>query len=211
MRFFGLVLVVVAMAQSANGALLSTWNFDSNADGKVTNSLLASATPFVNVGTPGERGINGAISSQSWATATNVVNTSINFSRYNEITFTNNDTSPFKLLKLSFDMARVNGAVGDTIRMQVTQKVGAGPEVQVGNLFTSSSLTLESKTGSLGPATLAPGETATYRFYYARSGSNNGGLIDNIRLTGDVPEPASIAIFGLLGVGAAARRFRRKK
>jgi len=26
-----------------------------------------------------------------------------------------------------------------------------------------------------------------------------------------VPEPASMAIFGLLGVGAAARRFRRKK
>jgi hypothetical protein len=37
-------------------------------------------------------------------------------------------------------------------------------------------------------------------------------LIDNIKLNGDlVPEPASMAIFGLLGVGAAARRYRRKK
>jgi hypothetical protein len=210
MRFFGLVLVVVAMAQSASGALLCTWDFNSGAGGTVANDVPASATSFVNVGTPGERGINGAISSQSWATATNVNNTSINASRYNEFTFTNNYTIPFTLESLSFDMARVNGAVGDTIRMRVTQQVGAGPELQVGNLFTSSSLTLESKQGSLGAAVLAPGETATYRFYYARSGSNNGGLIDNIRLNGEVPEPASIAIFGLLGVGAAARRFRRK-
>ena len=211
MRFFGLVLVVVAMAQSANGALLSTWNFNSNANGTVANGVIATATPFVNVGTPGERGINGAISSQSWATATNVNNSSINNSRYNEFTFTNNDTTPFLLESLSFDMARVSGSVGDTIRMRVTQTVGAGPELQVGNLFTSSSLTLESKQGSLGAAILAPGETATYRFYYSRSGSNNGGLIDNIRLNGEVPEPASMAIFGLLGVGAVARRFRRKK
>jgi hypothetical protein len=36
--------------------------------------------------------------------------------------------------------------------------------------------------------------------------------IDSIELFGDVvPEPASMAIFGLLGVGAAAGRFRRKK
>ena len=36
--------------------------------------------------------------------------------------------------------------------------------------------------------------------------------IDSIELYGDIiPEPASMAIFGLLGVGAVAGRFRRKK
>jgi hypothetical protein len=44
------------------------------------------------------------------------------------------------------------------------------------------------------------------------SASNRRLQIESIELFGDVvPEPASMAIFGLLGVGAAAGRFRRKK
>jgi hypothetical protein len=45
------------------------------------------------------------------------------------------------------------------------------------------------------------------------SNSFNRNLnIDSIEVFGDVvPEPASMAIFGLLGVGAAAGRFRRRK
>jgi hypothetical protein len=51
---------------------------------------------------------------------------------------------------------------------------------------------------------VTPGSTAT--------ASNRRLQIDSIELFGDVvPEPASMAIFGLLGVGAAAGRFRRKK
>lgn len=43
--------------------------------------------------------------------------------------------------------------------------------------------------------------------------ANNRKLnIDSIEFYGDViPEPASMAIFGLLGVSAAAGRLRRKK
>lgn len=51
---------------------------------------------------------------------------------------------------------------------------------------------------------VTPGSTA--------SATSRRLQIDSIELFGDVvPEPASMAIFGLLGVGAAAGRFRRKK
>ena len=51
---------------------------------------------------------------------------------------------------------------------------------------------------------VTPGSTA--------NSTNRRLQIDSIELFGDVvPEPASMAIFGLLGVGAAAGRFRRKK
>ena len=51
---------------------------------------------------------------------------------------------------------------------------------------------------------VTPGSTA--------SATNRRIQIDSIELFGDlVPEPASMAIFGLLGVGAVAGRFRRKK
>jgi len=214
MRFFGLFLAVVAMAHSANAALLSTWNFDSNANAVVASGVTGTGTAFTNVGTAGSNGINGSISSQRWATATNVTNSSAapGDSKYNKFSFTNTGANPYRLTNLSLDLARVNGTGSNLIKVLVTQQIGAGDEDEVFTA-TSNSATLSAKGDSLGDvALLASGETVTYRFYYSRTGSVTGALIDNIQLNGDlVPEPASMAIFGLLGVGAAARRFRRKK
>ncbi|MCE2750269.1 MAG: PEP-CTERM sorting domain-containing protein [Pirellula sp.] len=213
MRFFGLILAVVAMAQSANAALLSTWNFDSNADAVVSAGVAGTGTAFTNVGTAGSNGINGAISSQRWATATNVTNTSAaaGDSKYNTFSFTNTGSNPYVLTDMAFDLGRVGGSGTNVIRVLVTQQIGTGSEDEVFSV-TANSGTLSSKGDSLVNTLLSPGETVTYRFYYSRSGSTSGGLIDNIMLNGElVPEPASMAIFGLLGVGAAARRFRRKK
>lgn len=213
MRFFGLFLAVVAMAHSANAALLSTWNFDSSANAVVASGVTGTGTAFTNVGTAGSNGINGSISSQRWATATNVTNSSASAGgpRYNTFSFTNTGANPYVLTNLSLDLARVNGTGTNLIRVMVTQQIGAGDEDEVFTA-TSNSATLSAKGDSLGAVALASGETVTYRFYYSRQGTANGALIDNIQLNGDlVPEPASMAIFGLLGVGAAARRFRRKK
>jgi len=39
-------------------------------------------------------------------------------------------------------------------------------------------------------------------FYFSPTGTANGALFDNIQIFGDViPEPASMAIFGLMGAG----------
>jgi hypothetical protein len=46
-------------------------------------------------------------------------------------------------------------------------------------------------------------------FSFANAGAGEFGLRQVA--TAVIPEPASMAIFGLLGVGAAAGRFRRKK
>jgi hypothetical protein len=208
-----MVLAVVAMAQSANAALLSTWNFDSNADAVVSPGVTGTGTAFTNVGSAGSNGIDGAVASQQWATGTNVSNNSASAgaSRYNTFSFTNTGANPYKLTDLSLDLARVGGTGTNVIRILVTQQIGAGSEDEVFTVSANNG-TLTTKSDMLGDVLLATGETATYRFYYSRSGTVNGGLIDNIQLNGDlVPEPASMAIFGLLGVGAAARRYRRKK
>jgi len=60
-----------------------------------------------------------------------------------------------------------------------------------------------------------PGLTFTFSAFTDGStvtANNRKMNIDSIEFYGDVvPEPASMAIFGLLGVGAAAGRFRRRK
>jgi hypothetical protein len=215
MRFFGLILAVVAMAQSANAALLSCWDFNTanGVNAVVTPGVTGTATAFTNVGSAGSNGIDGTVASQQWATATNVSNNSASAgaSRYNTFSFTNTGANPYKLTDLSLDLARVGGTGTNVIRILVTQQIGAGSEDEVFTVSANNG-TLTTKSDMLGDVLLATGETATYRFYYSRSGTVNGGLIDNIKLNGDlVPEPASMAIFGLLGVGAAARRYRRKK
>jgi hypothetical protein len=212
MRFLGLFLAVVAMAQTANAALLSTWNFDSNANGVVASGVSGSATPFVNVGTAGSNGINGAIASQRWATATNVTNSSatLGSARYNAISFTNNGPSTLLLDSMTLDLGRVGGSGTNVIRAMVTSTVGAGPEAEIFTV-TANTSALSSKSDTLGGVTLLAGQTVTYKFYYSRSGTASGAIIDNIQIYGSaVPEPASMAIFGLMGAGVAVRRLRRK-
>jgi hypothetical protein len=63
------------------------------------------------------------------------------------------------------------------------------------------------------PISLAAGKVIDFRFYYASRGNATQADLDDIELFGDsqnVPEPASLAIFGLLGTGVALRRMRRK-
>jgi hypothetical protein len=194
---------------------LSCWDFNTanGVNAVVTPGVTGTATAFTNVGSAGSNGIDGSIASQRWATATNVANNSASAgdSRYNTFSFTNTGANPYKLTDLSLDLARVGGTGTNVIRILVTQQIGAGSEDEVFTVSANNG-TLTTKSDMLGDVLLATGETATYRFYYSRSGTVNGGLIDNIQLNGDlVPEPASMAIFGLLGVGAAARRYRRKK
>lgn len=216
MRFFGMALAVVAMAQSANAALLSCWDFNTanGVNAVVTPGVTGTGTAFTNVGTAGSNGIDGAIASQRWATATNVSNTSADpgDSKYNTFSFTNTGAFNYVLSDMSLDLARVtSGTPSGVIRILVTQQIGSGSEEEVFTV-TANNSNPSSKGDVLGGALLAAGETVTYKFYYSRSGTSVGALIDNIKLNGDlVPEPASMAIFGLLGVGAAARRYRRKK
>jgi hypothetical protein len=61
--------------------------------------------------------------------------------------------------------------------------------------------------------TLAAGDNIVFRLNFGDNSSSTtsskGGYIDNVVLNGVVPEPASLALFGLAGMGLMARARRR--
>jgi hypothetical protein len=62
------------------------------------------------------------------------------------------------------------------------------------------------------PVFFEAGNTQSWSLLATRTGTgNNRMLVDYIELYGDVvPEPTSMAIFGAMGLGLVARRFRKK-
>jgi hypothetical protein len=120
----------------------------------------------------------------------------------------------------NFDFA-INAAVpvisGNT-RTYKFEKLGEGGSVLASDLVGT---TATSPTGSIG--------TGTYRLYFDHSNSTpgvngpsepppanlNGGTNLDIVFTqssgGAVPEPSSVAVFGLLSIGGALAKWRRKK
>jgi hypothetical protein len=218
MRFFGLVLAVVSMVQTADAALLSAWRFEGNASGSST-----SGTPgdFMNNGVDpnsATHGIPGGVQNVSgegrWRTGTNIVNDSNNYSATKFNSFSYSAASALSgITELKFSGRRTNGNTGPAIVFaNVRYSIDGGPEVTLGTkqFTTHSSMSPFAFTTSIS---LLAGQVIDFRFYWARQGNATTAELDNIELLGDsqnVPEPASLAIFGLLGAGAVLRRMRRK-
>ena len=214
-RFFGLVLAVVAMVQSADAALLSAWNFEGNAKGSS-----ATGTPgnFINNGNGGvgSHGIPGSVVDVGglgrWRTGTNITNTTSAYSatKFNSFNYTSAKAET-DFTELKFNARRTNGNSGTpTVFANVRYSIDGGPEV---NLGTKSITTLTMSPFSFtNPIFLAAGSVIDFRVYWAAQGNTTTAELDDLELHGtsqNVPEPASIAVFGLLGAGVAFRRMRR--
>lgn len=226
-RCFGLVLALVASVQSANAALLATWNFATNASGTVASGISGTAGNMLNqgpntlVGSPGRTfGNNGsrqALNGGVWRTSdfNNIGSGSPLAARYSSLSFTNTSTS--NVIKMtSLDLLARN-AVGTTGRsVVVSYKVtGAASETALAT-FDRTSTTFTAGSAGLTGVTLGTGDMLTVYFRFFKSASDNTTTnqrldLDNITLSGDVvPEPASMAVFGLVGLGVAVARRRKK-
>lgn len=227
-RCFGLLLALVASVQSANAALLATWDFATDASGTVAAGIVGTAGnmsntgPFTATGTPGRTyGNNGSrqvISTAGvWRTSdfNNVGSGSPLAARYSSLSFTN--TSTVNQVKMtSLDLLARN-AVGLTGRsVVVSYKVtGAASETSLATFDRTSTTFTAGSTGFSG-VTLNSGDTLTVYFRFFKDAADNTTTnrrmdLDNITLSGDVvPEPASMAVFGLVGLGVAVARRRKK-
>jgi len=214
-RFFGLVLAVVATVQSANAALLSTWGFEGNANGSSTTGTPGA---FINNGDTGtgSHGIPGGVVNVSgqgrWRTGTNITNSAGDYSttRFNSFSYTS-ASAETDITELKFNARRTNGNLNTpTVFANVRYSVDGGAEVDLGT--KSITTTTMSPFAFTNPIFLAAGSVIDFRVYWARQGNTTTAELDNLELFGtsqNVPEPASIAVFGLLGAGVALRRMRR--
>lgn len=227
-RCFGLLLALVASVQSANAALLATWDFATDASGTVAAGIVGTAGnmsntgPFTATGTPGRTyGNNGSrqvISTAGvWRTSdfNNVGSGSPLAARYSSLSFTN--TSTVNQVKMtSLDLLARN-AVGLTGRSVVVSYsvTGAAGETSLATFDRTSTTFTAGSTGFSG-VTLNSGDTLTVYFRFFKDAADNTTSnrrmdLDNITLSGDVvPEPASMAVFGLVGLGVAVARRRKK-
>jgi len=214
-RFFGLVIAVVAMVQSADAALLSAWNFEGNANGSSTTGTPGA---FINNGVSGaaSHGLTGGVqvvdTEGRWRTGTNITNSTSAYSstKFNSFSYTS-ARAETDFTELKFNARRTNGNFGTpTVFANVRYSIDGGPEVSLGTKnITETSMSPFSFTN---PIFLAAGSVIDFRVYWASQGNTTTAELDNLQLLGtseNVPEPASIAVFGLLGAGVAFRRMRR--
>lgn len=219
MRFFGLVLVVASMVQSADAALLSAWRFEGSTAGSTPPGAPQTAGAFATNGDVGiaSHGIPGNLATVSgngvWRTGGSLFNGTDAYSatRFNSFSYTaaKADTD---FTELKFRGKRNNGNSGTpTVFVNARYSIDGGPEVTLGTLNLTQLTMTPFQLNA--PISLAAGKVIDFRFYYARQGNATQADLDDIELFGDsqnVPEPASLAIFGLLGTGVALRRMRRK-
>jgi hypothetical protein len=224
-RVFGLLLALVASAQSANAALLATWDFATNANGVVASGItgtagaMTNAGPNTGIGNPsrsyGNAGQRQLISGQGvWRTSdfNNVGDNSVLAARYSFLSFTNTSINQVKMTSLDLLARNAVGAQSRSVAVSY-KKTGAANESALGT-FARTSSTFSAGSAAFSGVTLNTGDTLTvyFRFFKSEDNTTNRRLdLDNITLSGDVvPEPASMAVFGLVGVGVAVARRRKK-
>lgn len=218
-RVFSLLITLAATMQSANAALLASWNFATNADGAVSAGLGASATAFSNTGpTVASGGViygnNGSRNAGGfWRTSqfNNQTPANVLPGRYSSLTFTNESAvQVFQLGSVSFRAKNQTGIAERGVK--VTYSVNGGAEVDAGS-FTRTTTTFTTSTAQLD-AILRQNDTLKvfFRFFKNEANTTNRQLdLDDIQIDGDVvPEPASLAVFGLVGAGLAIARRRKK-
>ncbi len=200
-KFFGFMFALAAMVSSANAALLVSYQYDVD-DAKDPTVVAA--------------GINadGSLGAFSNNNATDVVQSSVNnTTTVRAETFSFSTTSPnsVTLNTMTFDAAKVGTG---------TRGITWTPTFKLDGVAVSSSLYSVSPVSGFGAytVTFAPGfviGSSVFEAMIAAQGNSAGTStsfsLDNVNFNGTlVPEPASMAVFGLLGAGVAIRRLRRK-
>jgi hypothetical protein len=196
-RVFGLLIAALALMAPANAALL-TYDFTNSAVGVVDPASTGTATDFLG---------SGAVGATTWTTAAVGQNTF-------EFTV---GSMPVLLSDLEIRGRRIGGSnaaarADVTVNYQLDTGSGFGALVYVDNYQPATTTGVQPL--DFTDLSLAPGAKIRFVIDTALSGAGATAVsfeMDYVRLNGGaVPEPASMAIFGLMGAGLAVRRFRRK-
>ena len=196
-RVFGLLIAAIALMAPANAALL-VYDFAGTVAGDVSGAPTGStATDFSGTGSlaagPPTHWSTGNL------TATTVTNT---------FSFTAGG-APVGLSSLTV-VSRRGLATGFPI-YSVSYSINGGPSQDLITGTVPNDTYNPVVSNPIG-VELLTGDTITFTISSSLlTGSATDIRFDSISLGGaEVPEPASIAIFGLMGAGLAVRRFRRK-
>lgn len=195
MRIFGLIVALAAFVAPAQAALL-TYAFD-NANGVVSPA---------NAGTASAYGLGGTIGSGQWNSA------GLATTRNSGFSFTAG-SNPVSLGELYVNGKRNGTQSGKSATVQVFYNIGA---TSTGLAGTSLGISTLGANFTSFPFSVSQTLLAGQQIHFTISAASTNGFTgtasyDFVTLDGNVvPEPTSMAVFGLLGAGIAARRIRRK-
>lgn len=201
-KLFGFMLAVAAMVSSANAALLVSYEFGPDQEKDPTFEA---------------SGLDAIASDGSWnwtgGGANNLQRSVNNDTTVRQERFDFTPTSPnyVELKEMKFDTGLVSG----------TRGVSFTPRFRLNGVEVASNLYSVSPASGFGAYTvtftnpLKIDGGVLFRAEIDAKGLTGTGSttfsVDNVTFNGDViPEPASMAVFGLLGAGVAFRRLRRK-
>jgi len=212
-------------SQSASAALLVSYAFSSGAPTyNGTNGGLESgpATASAFTATGSGNGAPGAANGGQWLTAS-TVNDSISDANFNRMSISNNSYSGVTVTSLSANLWKSASTSTGTANVKVSYSLNGGtswadfgPDAVISSTSTASPGSGETLTLA-SPITLTAGQTMEFRFQWFRSGtpaSTNRFRFDDLQVFGSVasvPEPLSIATFGLVGAGLAVARRRKQR
>lgn len=228
LKIFSFVLVMASLVSSANAALLASWSFtDSSQAGVATSGNLIAGDQDGNFS--GNAGGYASASVSTTASGASLVRTAVFFLKAA-------DLASASIERFTFDALRGTGANPPVAtgtratRVSVVADVGTG-SADVGGFVLGSNvsgLTVSPDSNSnltasyteyegvfSTPVSLAGGDvlrlTVTYTGTAGTTTASTVLRLDDMQIFGSaVPEPTSMAVFGLLGAGVIARRIRRK-
>jgi hypothetical protein len=200
-KVFGFMLALAAMVSSANAALLVSYQY---------------AEPDSKDPTFAESGISadGSIGSFSSNNGLQRVSSSVNNTttvRTEAFAFSTSAPNSITLNSMTFNAALINSG---------TRTVSFTPSFKLDGVTVASNLYTVSPVSGFGAYTVTFTQpfvigTSSFEAFISAQGTSTGNStsfsLDNVDFNGTfVPEPASMAVFGLLGAGVAVRRLRRK-
>jgi hypothetical protein len=193
------MLALAAMVSSANAALLVSYQYGT-ADSKDPTSAAGGVNADSSSG-------NFSVNNGLQRISSSVSNTTA--IRKEDFAFSTSAPNSITLTSMTFNSALISGS----------RTVSFTPSFTLDGVTVASNL--YSVTGSgFGAYTVTFNQplligSGAFVASISAQGTSSGGLtsfsVDNVNFNGElVPEPASMAVFGLLGAGLAVRRLRRK-
>jgi hypothetical protein len=191
-RVAGCMLVVAVLCQNASAALLASFNFNGPSGTYAQTAGVGTAT-FVGGSLSTGGGGKSAPDFYVMSTLPSLTWT---------LNIANNTSAEMTITQITFDSFR--NATGKF-------SVSVDGQSPIDAVFTLNSWnttnSLSSANLDFSPVVVAVGGSKSIVFTATTAAVG----IDNIEVSGVVPEPASLAIFGAMGLGLAVRQYRRRK
>lgn len=206
-RVFGLLIAALALMAPANAALIVRYDFTADASATVDPSLTAAGGSASTFGGSAGNAV-GTTSFVGFAPDTGVWRTNVGLTTGQSNSFTLTAGSfPVVVDNIRFSYRRQSPGTTN-VTGDVSYTIGAGSPVTLDPFAAVNGVNTYDAAGTFS-FLLAAGESVTFNINYNTNA--NGVEFGFVELQGSVvPEPASMAIFGLMGAGLAVRRYRRK-